>query len=44
MIANRERFRREAWEWTTTRPWLRILTEAILLLLFVLSSTRLLRQ
>jgi hypothetical protein len=30
------------WYWTRTRPWPRILIEAILLLLFVLSSVRLL--
>lgn len=30
--------------WAKTRPWYRILIEAGLLLLFVLSSTRLLRH
>ena len=32
------------WNWTKSRPWSRIVLEAILLLLFVLTSTRLLRH
>jgi hypothetical protein len=32
------------WAWAKSRPWHRILLEALLLLLFVLSSTRLLRH
>ena len=32
------------WQWTRTRPWSRILIEIGLLLLFVLSSTRLSRH
>ena len=31
-------------EWAKTRPWYRIVVEGLLLLLFVLSSTRLLRH
>lgn len=32
------------WLWARTRPWYRIAVEAVLLLLFVLSSTRLLHR
>ena len=32
------------WQWAKTRPWYRILMELAVLLLFVLSSTRLLRH
>jgi hypothetical protein len=39
-MANREII----WHWARSRPWYRILIEAGLLLLFVLSSTRLLRH
>jgi hypothetical protein len=40
MIATQ--YRQQAWGWAKSRPWTRILLEAALLLLFVLSSTRLL--
>jgi len=40
MIATQ--YRQQAWDWAKSRPWLRLLLEAALLLLFVLSSTRLL--
>jgi len=33
-----------AWQWAKSRPWHRIVIEALLLLLFVLSSTRLLHH
>ena len=36
--------RHQAWDWAKSRPWLRILVETALLLLFVLTSTRLLRR
>jgi hypothetical protein len=42
MIA--ENYRHQVVDWAKTRPWIRILLEAMLLLLFVLSSTRLLRH
>jgi len=32
------------WHWARSRPWQRIVIEALLLLLFVLSSTRLLHR
>jgi hypothetical protein len=32
------------WHWARTRPWHRILLEALLLLAFVLTSTRLLHR
>ena len=32
------------WNWAKSRQWQRIVIEAILLLLFVLTSTRLLRH
>jgi hypothetical protein len=32
------------WHWARTRPWSQILIETVLLLLFVLSSMRLLRH
>ncbi len=34
--------RNQAWEWAKSRPWLQILLDVGLLLLFVLTSTRLL--
>ena len=40
MIASQ--YRHQALDWAKSRPWLRILLEAGLLLLFVLTSTRLL--
>ena len=42
MIANR--YRQNAWDWAKSRPWLQILLETALLMLFVLTSTRLLRH
>jgi hypothetical protein len=42
MIA--DNYRHQVVHWAKSYPWLRILLEAMLLLLFVLSSTRLLRH
>jgi hypothetical protein len=42
MIASQ--YREQAWDWAKSRPWFRILAEVLLLLLFVLTSTRLLRR
>jgi hypothetical protein len=41
MFASRE-YRNQAWDWAKSRPWLQILVETALLLLFILTSTRLL--
>ena len=37
-------YRHQALDWAKSRPWLQIVIEAALLLLFVLTSTRLLRH
>ena len=41
MLASREN-REQVWDWAKSRPWLQIVVETVLLLLFVLTSTRLL--
>ena len=41
MMASRE-YREQMWDWAKSRPWFQILVETLLLLLFVLTSTRLL--
>ena len=42
MVVNQ--YRQQARDWARSRPWFTIAWEAALLLLFVLSSTRLLRR
>ena len=43
-MVSHESIRHQAWDRARSLPWLRVLIEVALLLLFVLSSTRLLNR